>query len=102
MTRMLLAIILVAAAGLVDPARAQTAGGGIRGIVRDATGAILAGVTVEATSPALIGTRVEVSDSQGLYQLERLPIGVYSVAFTLQGFTTVAPRERARGSRTHD
>jgi hypothetical protein len=104
MTRALLAIIFVAAAGYsVDPARAQTAGGGIRGIVRDATGAILAGVTVEATSPALIGTRVEVSDSQGLYQLERLPLGIYRVVFTLPGFTTVVRENvRVEAGRTID
>jgi hypothetical protein len=104
MKRALLAIIFVAAAGYsVEPARAQTTGGGIRGIVRDATGAILAGVTVEATSPALIGTRAEVSDSQGLYQLERLPLGIYRVVFTLQGFTTVLRENvRVEAGRTID
>ena len=69
---------------------AQTATGGIRGFVKDGTGAVLVGVTVEATSPARIGgAAVDVSDSQGLYQFENLPVGQYSVTFTLQGFSTV-------------
>ena len=60
-------------------------------------------MTVEATSPALIGTRVEVSDTQGLYHLERLPIGMYRVAFTLQGFTTVVRESvRVEAGRTID
>ncbi|HWW88706.1 MAG TPA: TonB-dependent receptor, partial [Vicinamibacterales bacterium] len=57
---------------------------------KDDTGASLAGVTIEATSPARIGgAAVQVTDAQGLYQLENLPIGQYTVTFTLQGFSTV-------------
>lgn len=71
-------------------ASAQTATGGIRGFVKDATGAVLAGVTVEAVSPSRIGgAAVDVSDAQGLYRLENLPVGQYTVTFSLQGFTTV-------------
>jgi hypothetical protein len=104
MKRVLPAILFAIAAGCFSSAAsAQTTGGGIRGIVRDATGAILAGVTVEVTSPAQIGTRVEVSDSKGLYQLERLPIGLYRVVFTLQGFTTVVRENvRVEAGRTID
>ena len=55
-------------------ASAQTATGGIRGFVKDPTGAVLAGVTVEAVSPSRIGgAAVDVSDTQGLYRLENLP-----------------------------
>jgi hypothetical protein len=40
--------------------------GGIAGVVRDTTGAVLPGVTVEATSPALIETvRAVVTDNHG-------------------------------------
>jgi hypothetical protein len=40
--------------------------GGIAGVVRDGTGAVLPGVTVEAASPALIEeTRIAVTDQQG-------------------------------------
>src|SRR5262245_31813586 len=81
----LLAALIFCGSGL-----AQTSTGGIRGIVSDETGAVLAGVTVEATSPARIGgAAVEVTNDQGLYRFENLPIGEYVVTFTLEGFTTV-------------
>jgi outer membrane receptor protein involved in Fe transport len=71
-------------------ASAQTATGGLRGFVKDDTGAVLVGVTVEAASPARIGgAAVEATDAQGLYRFENLPPGEYSVVYSLQGFRTV-------------
>src|SRR5258707_10247634 len=62
----------------------------IAGAVRDTTGAVLPGVTVEAASPALIEkVRTVVSDSQGQYKIIDLRPGVYTVTFTLPGFTRV-------------
>ena len=62
----------------------------IAGVVRDTSGAILPGVTVEAGSPALIEkVRTTVSDGTGQYRLENLAAGVYTVTYTLPGFTTV-------------
>ena len=62
----------------------------IAGVVRDTSGAILPGVTVEAASPALIEkVRTTVSDGTGTYRLENLVPGVYTVTYTLPGFTTV-------------
>src|SRR5437867_4898389 len=67
---------------------AQTTGLG--GVVKDTTGAVLPGVTVEAASPALIEkVRTATTDSQGLYRIVDLRPGVYSVTFTLAGFTTI-------------
>jgi len=64
------------------PASAQTATGGIRGFVKDGTGAVLVGVTVEASSPARIGgAAADVTDAQGLYQFENLPVGAYTVTY---------------------
>src|SRR6516164_4388022 len=69
---------------------AQTATGGLRGFVKDDTGAVLAGVTVEASSPNRIGgAAVDVTDVQGLYRFENLPPGEYALVYALQGFTTV-------------
>ena len=74
----------------IGTASAQTSTGGLRGFVKDETGGALAGVTVEASSPARIGgAAVEVTDAQGLYRFENLPIGQYILRFTLQGFGTV-------------
>ena len=76
--------LLIAAA----PAAAQDSG--IAGAVNDNTGGVLPGVTVEAASPALIeGSRVAVTDAQGRYAFTALRPGVYTVTFSLTGFTTV-------------
>ena len=62
----------------------------LTGVVRDGSGGVLPGVTVEAASPALIEkVRTVVSDGSGLYRLENLPPGSYSVTYTLPGFSTV-------------
>ena len=62
----------------------------LTGVVRDGSGAVLPGVTVEATSPALIEkVRTAVTDGNGQYRLDSLASGLYSVTYTLPGFTTV-------------
>src|SRR5919201_3365059 len=71
-------------------ASAQTSNGSIVGAVKDASGAVLPGVTVEVASPALIErTRASVTDGQGLYRIGDLRPGVYTVTFTLPGFSTL-------------
>ncbi len=81
---------LIVALLLYSPAaRAQLASGGIAGVVRDTSGALLPGVTVEAASPALIEKiRTVVTDGEGRYSIVDLRSGVYSVTFTLPGFST--------------
>lgn len=62
----------------------------IAGIVRDTSGAVLPGVTVEASSPALIEkTRSVITDGTGQYRILDLRPGLYTVTFTLTGFSTV-------------
>ena len=62
----------------------------ISGVVRDASGAVLPGVTVEAASPALIEkVRTAVTDGTGQYPIENLRPGLYTVTFTLPGFSVV-------------
>jgi hypothetical protein len=62
----------------------------ISGIVKDTTGSVLPGVTIEASSPALIEkVRTVVSDGAGQYKIVSLPSGIYTVTFTLAGFSTV-------------
>ena len=76
-------------AAIAVPAGAQT-NAVIAGIVRDATGAILPGVTVEASSPALIErVRTTTTDETGQYKVLELRPGVYTVQFTLPGFSSV-------------
>ena len=60
----------------------------ITGTVRDVSGAAMPGVTVEAASPVLIEkVKSTVSDGNGSYRITDLRPGVYSVTFTLTGFS---------------
>src|SRR5436190_10362381 len=82
--------VVLSLVAFASGAFAQGQTGSIAGVVKDATGAVLPGVTVEASSPALIEkTRSVVTDSQGAYKVVDLRPGVYSVTFTLTGFSTV-------------
>lgn len=80
-------LVLVALLMMPTAVVAQSA---IAGTVTDTTGAVLPGVTVEARSPALIEQlRTGVSDNQGQYRIIDLRPGVYTVTFTLTGFSTL-------------
>src|SRR3989441_11633006 len=60
------------------------------GVARDTSGAVLPGVSVEASSPALIEkVRSVTTNEAGQYRIENLRPGVYTVTFTLSGFSTV-------------
>ena len=62
----------------------------IAGVVKDTTGAVLPGVTVEVASPVLIEKlRTVITEEQGLYRIIDLRPGIYTVTFTLPGFSTV-------------
>jgi hypothetical protein len=81
-----LTAVAIGALLVATAAQAQT----IAGTVRDTSGAVMPGVTVEAASPALIERmRTVVTDGSGQYKIVSLTPGVYTVTFTLPGFTTV-------------
>jgi len=80
---------LVAIASLLALPTAALAQAVIAGTAKDTSGAVLPGVTVEASSPALIEkVRTGVSDGNGVYRIEDLRPGTYTVTFTLPGFKT--------------
>ena len=86
----LIATTLIGVAGFPSSASAQLGAGAIAGTVRDTSGAVLPGVTVEAASPALIErVRTAVTDEQGQFRIVDLRTGMYTVTFTLAGFTPV-------------
>jgi len=81
------------AACLFMPAAARgqgTSAASVAGVVRDPSGGVLPGVTVEASSPALIEkVRSAVTDGDGQYRILELRPGIYTVTFSLPGFSTL-------------
>src|SRR4029453_3852397 len=86
LTRLLLACALVLAAW---PAFAQQTTGNIIGRVVDEQSAAIPGATITATNPQTGFTRTDVSDAEGIYRLNALPVANYDVVAELQGFTRV-------------
>jgi hypothetical protein len=72
---------------------AQQTSGNVTGRILDQQGAAVPGVTVTAKNRATGFTRTETSDSEGLYRLTALPVGLYDVTAELQGFATVAKKD---------
>src|SRR6185437_9015527 len=72
---------------------AQETTAGIRGMVKDPSGAVIAGATVTVTSPALIGKKTTSTDSAGVYHIEQLPPGVYEVTTSAAGFSAETVRD---------
>src|SRR4051794_14198514 len=71
---------------------AQQTTGVITGRVIDQQGAAVPGATVTAKSPSTGFTRTETSDTEGVYRLTALPVGIYDVTAELQGFSTVSKK----------
>ena len=62
----------------------------ISGQVRDESGGILPGVTVSVTSPSLqVKELTAVTNVQGEYRITPLPIGTYTIAYSLDGFSAM-------------
>ena len=82
----LAAAVLVAALLAPTAASAQST---IAGVVKDSSGLVLPGVIVEAASDVLIEkVRTATTDGNGQYRVVDLRPGVYTVTFTLAGFST--------------
>jgi hypothetical protein len=82
--------VLLAAGLIVGLAGGASAQGSFTGTVSDTSGAVLPGVTVEASSPVLIEkVRSAVTGDNGQYRIVDLRPGIYTLTFTLPGFSTV-------------
>ena len=86
--RLALAALAVVIAATSVRSLAQERFGGLTGIVRDATGAVLPGVTVTITNKQTGKVYTAVSGGDGVYRLLDLEPGRYSVQFELSGFST--------------
>jgi hypothetical protein len=91
--------VLIAVVAIVlsaSAAYAQVGTATIEGRVADETGGMLPGVTVTISSPALqVRQMVDLTENNGQYRFTDIPIGVYRVEYTLQGFSMVV-REGVR------
>ena len=83
--RALLALFIFTAAGW-----AQVVGGSINGTVRDTTGAAVSGATITIRSVETGASREVASDAGGHYAAPSLPVGVYSVTASRDGFAAQA------------
>jgi hypothetical protein len=81
-----LALFLLAALVSTMPLAAQDVTASITGIVSDSSGAVIAGATVTARDLDRGTLYSTVSDSAGLYNLARLPVGRYEAKVTSTGF----------------
>ena len=62
--------------------------GTVAGVVKEKSGAALPGVTVRVASVGLVErVRTTVTDGSGRYRVVNLPAGVYSVTFSLAGYS---------------
>jgi hypothetical protein len=82
------ALAFVLVASLAGSAMAQEQSGGIQGVVKDTSGAVLPGVTVEARNMAGAGVLSTVTNDRGVYRFPAVSPGVYDITATLQGFKT--------------
>lgn len=84
-----LTLLFVFALGFAIAVSAQTSGS-LRGVVNDPDGQPIPGATVTIKSASLIGgTRTLETNESGVFRFPSLPVGLYSVEVTLQGYQTV-------------
>lgn len=88
--RRFVALIIVVVALFANPVSgsAQRTTGDIRGVITDASGAVLPGVTVTLRGRAVPGAPTTVTNETGVYRFPNLPPGSYDLTVELAGFTT--------------
>ena len=83
-------IVICAALALFSgTAMAQVTNGEVIGKVTDQSNAAMPGVTVTLESPAIQQPMVTVTQASGAYRFVQVPIGTYTVTFSIPGFKTV-------------
>ena len=88
------AIAALAMVWLSVPVSAQQTTGTVLGKVSDEQGAVIPGATVSASNPSTGFNRTAVSDAEGVYRLNALPVGQYDLAVELADRECVRKRLR--------
>jgi hypothetical protein len=81
--------ILVVFVALTPALRAQTSNAQLSGLITDPTGAVIGGASIKAVNVATNVPYTAQSDGAGIYVLQELLPGPYSVTVTAQGFGDV-------------
>ena len=89
MRSILLAMVLLL---FVGSAFAQETTGGIQGVVKDLSGAVVPNAKVVVTASTLVGSKEAQTDDAGYFRFVNLPPGAYTITISLKGFAT-AKRE---------
>ena len=78
--------VAVAAVFSANPLNAQQTLGGITGEVTDASGGVIPNVTVTVTDEQTSLTRTTKTNGSGSYSFVNLPIGVYTLTYSADGY----------------
>ena len=90
MKRIIYAMIVLCSLGLAAaPALAQQTTGNITGRILDDQGSAVPGVSVTALNAQTGFSRTTVTDAEGVYRLNALPVGTYDLTADLTGFAKV-------------
>jgi len=83
-----LSLGLVLAAGIASQCAAQTStvGATLEGVVRDASGAVVAGAEVRLSNTATNQRRTVTADQEGFFRLREVPVGTYDLRVEQPGF----------------
>src|SRR5271168_5005465 len=68
---------------------AQETTGGLQGVVKDPSGALVPGAKVVVTGASLVGSKEVETDGSGYYRFINLPPGTYTLTVSAKGFSTV-------------
>ena len=80
-------IIVMLSLACASTAFAQATVGTIAGSVVDSTGGALPGATVTASQPSIGVNRTTVTDADGAFRLDGLPVGGYTIKIELSSFS---------------